>query len=48
MAKKKEQQEEVLNEQNEQASECSKDSDCGEGKVCVRGRCVDDIGSSDT
>lgn len=25
------------------AGQCAKDSDCGEGEVCVSGKCVPDI-----
>jgi Cys-rich repeat protein len=43
MTDPKEKQEDILIEQDEQGSECSKDSDCGKGQVCIRGRCVDEL-----
>lgn len=27
--------------------QCTKDSDCSTGEVCVNGKCVPDIGSTD-
>jgi len=35
-------------EQTEQASECSADSDCGKGQVCIRGRCVDGLEANES
>lgn len=38
-----------MEEQEEQSlnGQCNKDSDCTTGNVCVNGKCVPDIGTTD-
>lgn len=35
---------ETKGNQDANDSQCSKDSDCDAGYICVRGKCIEDIG----